>query len=181
MIGDFVWLDIGNWEALYDMVSNNEKVSVYENIPYGKEVIIQEVIKNKLLLIIAENKIFLIPVFLLYQDVDVIDKNWGKYLVVYYGDKIKIKYLSVFPCQSTSLHRHKHRSENWLIFSGEANVIVNNNTKLGKKGDVFFIPKNCFHKIENVSSTEELHIIELQLGEVLSENDIIRFESNTTG
>ena len=70
---------------------------------------------------------------------------------------------------------HKHRNENWVIVEGKGKIEIGKKSFLGKVGSSFSIPKNEIHTIENNQKTP-LVIIEVQLGNKLSEQDIIRLE-----
>ena len=68
-----------------------------------------------------------------------------------------------------------HRSEHWTIVKGEANITLEKNQITLKKNKSIFIPKESIHCIEN-RLDEDLEIIETQVGDILSESDIIRYE-----
>jgi mannose-6-phosphate isomerase-like protein (cupin superfamily) len=86
----------------------------------------------------------------------------------------KVKRLENLPDQAISLQYHKHRSEHWTIVQGEGKVIVDGSIFTVKKGESFHVPKLSLHKIANTHLTETLIAIEVQMGEICSEDDIVR-------
>ena len=74
-----------------------------------------------------------------------------------------------------SLHKHQYRAEHWVVVKGNASVTKNNKVYNLKKNYSIDIPKETKHRIENKEKTP-LVIIEIQTGNKLLENDIIRFE-----
>jgi mannose-6-phosphate isomerase-like protein (cupin superfamily) len=73
------------------------------------------------------------------------------------------------------LQRHQHRSENWVVVSGEASVHCDGSEFVLKAGESTFIPAKSKHRLSNLSDAP-LHIIEVQCGDYLGEDDIERFE-----
>ena len=175
VIGNFTWSDLGSWEMLYNyMISKNCILYVYKDVSYSEKVI-QEVIKDKLIIITAESRVFLVFIKLLYKALcKLVIKGWGGYSVLYYYDRVKIKYLVIKANKETSLQKHIHRSENWLIISGTAELFIKDSYRSARTGDLLFVPVNCLHQIKNSDEKRELHIIEIQIGNILSEEDIIR-------
>jgi mannose-6-phosphate isomerase len=101
-------------------------------------------------------------------------RPWGEWRVLDVDQGYKIKRLEILPDQSISLQYHVHRSEHWTIVQGEGRVIVDGSIFNIKKGESFHIPKMSLHKISNNHLTETLIAIEVQMGEICSEDDIVR-------
>ena len=80
----------------------------------------------------------------------------------------------ILPDQAISLQYHNHRSEHWTIVQGEGKVIVDGNIFKVVKGESFYVPKQSLHKITNTHLHETLIAIEVQMGEICSEDDIVR-------
>jgi len=74
-----------------------------------------------------------------------------------------------------SLQKHRHRSEHWLVTQGIAKVTLDKKTFLKMPNDTIFIPLGSIHRIQNNHKTP-LKIIEAQVGPILKETDIVRFE-----
>ena len=106
--------------------------------------------------------------------VDHMNRPWGSWYVLDVDMGYKVKRLEILPDQSISLQYHVHRSEHWTIVQGEGKVIVDGNIFTVKKGESFHVPKMALHKITNTHLTETLIAIEVQMGEICSEDDIVR-------
>lgn len=105
-------------------------------------------------------------------------RPWGMWRVSDVGAGYIVKFISVSSGQRLSLQRHKHRSERWVVVSGSGGVAeVNTNSINLVPGVVVEIPFGAVHRLSNPSD-QDLHIIEVQLGELLSEDDIERLEDD---
>jgi mannose-6-phosphate isomerase-like protein (cupin superfamily) len=92
----------------------------------------------------------------------------------YLDGAYKVKKLEILPDQAISLQYHNHRSEHWTIVQGEGKVIVDGNIFAIRKGESFHVPKQAVHKITNTHLTETLIAIEVQMGDICREDDIVR-------
>jgi mannose-6-phosphate isomerase-like protein (cupin superfamily) len=101
-------------------------------------------------------------------------RPWGEWHVLDVDQGYKVKRLEILPDQAISLQYHKHRSEHWTIVQGEGKVIVDGSIFTVKKGESFHVPKLSLHKIANTHLTEVLIAVEVQMGEICSEDDIVR-------
>ena len=101
-------------------------------------------------------------------------RPWGSWYVLDLDQGFKVKRLEILPDQAISLQYHVHRAEIWNIVQGEGKVIVDGNIFKVSKGDTFVVPKQSLHKITNTHLTETLIAIEVQMGEICSEDDIVR-------
>ena len=103
---------------------------------------------------------------------------WGKWenLVEYKPSMgYKVKRITVNPKECLSLQTHQHRDEFWVVVSGTGRVTMGKDVFFLQKGKSIFIPKTVPHRVENPSGNP-LIIIEVQIGEVLEEKDIVRIE-----
>lgn len=101
-------------------------------------------------------------------------RPWGWYETISFGVGYQVKIIHVKPMQKLSLQKHFYRAEHWVVLSGHATVILGDETiELNKDGSVF-INKETKHSLQNLSS-EPLEIIELQIGDYLGEDDIVRY------
>lgn len=107
-----------------------------------------------------------------YSDV----RPWGKFTVLSESANYKVKLLEVNPGEELSLQKHKYRQEHWTIVSGAAEVILDDKILILSAGDFVKIDVMQKHKLKNMSLLEKLEVIEVQLGELLSEDDIERLE-----
>ena len=104
-------------------------------------------------------------------------RPWGSYVALKEELNWKVKKLLINPNQSLSLQMHKYRSEHWIIVEGIAKIEIDNKVSIIRKNESAFIPKNTKHRLTNPVN-EPLIIIEVQCGDYLEEDDIIRFSDD---
>ena len=102
-------------------------------------------------------------------------RPWGKYDSIDHGDEYQVKRITVNPGAKLSLQSHKHRSEHWVVVSGVAKVTKGDETFLLNKNESTYIPVGTIHSLENPENYD-LELIEVQSGDYLGEDDIIRYE-----
>jgi mannose-1-phosphate guanylyltransferase/mannose-6-phosphate isomerase len=102
-------------------------------------------------------------------------RPWGSYDSIDNGERFQVKRLVVKPGASMSLQLHHHRAEHWIVVSGTARITRGEETFLLGENESTFIPMGTKHRIENPGKVT-LHIIEVQSGSYLGEDDIVRFE-----
>lgn len=103
---------------------------------------------------------------------------WGKWenLIEYEpGMGYKVKRITVRPKECLSLQKHQHRDEFWVVVSGTGRVTLGKDVFFLRRGKSVFIPKTVVHRVENLGEIP-LIIIEVQIGELLEEKDIVRIE-----
>jgi len=107
-----------------------------------------------------------------------VNRPWGSYTVLEEDqDGFKIKRIEVAPGARLSLQSHKQRSEHWVVVSGTATVTNGNEVTTVQKNQSTYIPIGAKHSLEN-RGNEPLHIVEIQVGNYLGEDDIQRFEDH---
>ena len=104
-----------------------------------------------------------------------IRRPWGKYINLYSGKGFLLKEIIINPKSSISLQKHIYRSERWTIISGKPKITINKKKFFKKSNETAFIPKGAIHRIEN-NYNLPVKIIEVQIGSILRETDIIRFK-----
>jgi len=102
-------------------------------------------------------------------------RPWGSYTNLYNGENFLIKELKIKPKGVLSLQKHFHRSEHWVVTKGFPKITLNREFFLKKPNETIFIPKGAVHRIEN-PGRNNVKIMEAQLGSILKETDIVRFE-----
>lgn len=102
-------------------------------------------------------------------------RPWGTYTVLEEGDNFKIKRIVVKPGMRLSLQSHHHRSEHWVVVSGTAKVTNGENVSLLTTNQSTYIPCGHLHRLENPGLLP-LVLIEVQSGEYLGEDDIVRYD-----
>jgi len=102
-------------------------------------------------------------------------RPWGYYETLSLGARFQVKRIMVEPGAKLSLQSHVHRAEHWVVVSGSAKVTVNEDVKLLTENESTYIPLGAVHRLENPGKLP-LHLIEVQSGCYLGEDDIIRYE-----
>jgi mannose-1-phosphate guanylyltransferase/mannose-6-phosphate isomerase len=102
-------------------------------------------------------------------------RPWGTYTVLEEGPGFKIKRIVVKPGASLSLQMHYHRSEHWVVVSGTAKVVNGERELLVRTNESTYIPAGHKHRLANPGIVD-LIMIEVQSGNYLGEDDIVRFE-----
>ena len=113
-----------------------------------------------------------------YQKGDKDTRPWGTWEVLESQNKFCVKKIVVNPQAILSLQMHNFRAEHWIIVSGEAMIVLGDDTLYRKENESVYIPVKTKHRIKNTSTSEPLVFVEIQTGENLDEDDIIRFEDN---
>jgi len=111
---------------------------------------------------------------LLHQTVH---RPWGTYTTLEDGERFKIKRIVVKPKASLSLQMHHHRSEHWIVVSGMAVVVNDDQELMLNTNESTFIRAGHKHRLQN-PGVIDLVLIEVQSGDYLGEDDIVRFEDN---
>lgn len=102
-------------------------------------------------------------------------RPWGFFTNLTQGEGFLVKIIHVEPKQKLSVQSHNHRSEHWVAVKGTSLVILNKEEFLLKEGESIDIPVKAVHSLQNPSD-KAIEIIEIQRGDMLSEDDIIRYE-----
>jgi mannose-1-phosphate guanylyltransferase/mannose-6-phosphate isomerase len=199
---DIYWNDIGSWDSLCELLQKDEQ----GNINNGDVITIDTsntmIIGDKRLittigledsLVIETSDAILIAKKGQAQKVKEIVKSlstanrkeasehvttyrpWGSYTILEEGERYKIKRVVVNPCERLSLQLHHHRSEHWVVVRGTAKVTIGEVEKLVHENESAYISKSTIHRLENPGKVP-LEIIEVQNGEYLGEDDIVRID-----
>lgn len=200
--GDFGWSDIGSWNAISQLAapdeSNNRGIGevIFEDC---KNSFVQS--EDRLVAALGVDNLMVIdtPDALLIVHEDrtqevkkivarlkstgheayklhrTVARPWGTYTVIEVGPRFKIKRIVVKPDASLSLQMHHHRSEHWIVVSGMAKVVNGEREIYVGTNESTYIPAGHIHRVEN-PGVLELVMIEVQSGEYLGEDDIVRYE-----
>ena len=201
---DCGWNDIGNWESLWNISKKDldgntiqGKVLVKEtktSLIRGEEKLLVCLgLKN--LMIIDTKDALLIANKKFSQEIKNVVSNlntknfkegkkhkkiyrpWGFYESISESNSWQIKKIEVNPGESLSLQLHNHRSEHWIVVEGTAKVEVDNEKRILSKNQSIYIPAKSKHRLGN-QGPNTLILIEVQTGDYLGEDDIIRFDDN---
>lgn len=110
-----------------------------------------------------------------YRRGDSDNRPWGRWEVLDTGDGFAVKRITVNPGAILSLQLHHHREEHWIIVRGRARVTRGDEVQELGRNQAVFIPIETAHRIENPGD-EPLEFVEVQVGEMLDENDIVRLD-----
>lgn len=199
---DLSWSDVGSWDNVYEMLEKDEN----QNAKVGEVVDIDTknclIIGGKRListigledmLVIETDDVVLISKRNESQKVkQLVEKltlqgrkevcehvttfrPWGSYTILENSADYKIKKITVNPLQKLSLQMHYHRSEHWVVVQGTARVTIGDKQTLVHENESIYVPKSAVHRVENPGKIP-LEIIEVQVGEYLKEDDIVRLE-----
>jgi mannose-1-phosphate guanylyltransferase/mannose-6-phosphate isomerase len=102
-------------------------------------------------------------------------RPWGYYDSIDSGERFQVKRISVNPGASLSLQLHHHRAEHWVVVKGVAEVTCGDKVLLLSENESTFIPVGIKHRLHNPGRVP-VEIIEVQSGEYLGEDDIVRFD-----
>lgn len=198
---DIGWSDIGSWSAIRDMAEpddeNNRAIGEVIFVDSSNSYVQSEdrlvaAVGIDNLLIIDTSDALLVANADRAQDVKqvvarlkaqkhgalklhpTVTRPWGTYTVLEEGQRFKIKRIEVKPGASLSLQMHHHRSEHWIVVSGMAKVINGNQEIFVATNESTYIPAGHKHRLEN-PGIMDLVMIEVQIGEYLGEDDIVRF------
>ena len=149
---DCGWNDLGSWDAIYDINSKDKDGNVKKVFDKLKEI------KDDTHLVHTT-----------------VYRPWGYYTVLNQGDGYLTKMICVSSHGQLSLQSHNFRSEHWVVLSGTARVVLDNKSYILKPGSSIDIPVKVKHSLGNPYK-EELKIIEVQKGNKLVEEDIIRYK-----
>ncbi|MCE2510791.1 MAG: mannose-1-phosphate guanylyltransferase/mannose-6-phosphate isomerase [Alphaproteobacteria bacterium] len=102
-------------------------------------------------------------------------RPWGSFETIDAGARFQVKRITVKPGEKLSLQKHRHRAEHWVVVDGTALVHRGGDSFLLKENESTYIPPETVHRLENAGE-EPLHLIEVQSGSYLGEDDIVRLD-----
>jgi mannose-1-phosphate guanylyltransferase / mannose-6-phosphate isomerase len=198
---EFGWSDIGSWSALWELQAkdaqgNSVRGDVYLDRTTGCYVRAESRLVAAVgvtdLVIVETDDAVLVAHKDLAQDVKLavehlkashrdehlthsrVYRPWGYFETLDEGKGFQAKRLMVKPGAKISLQRHRQRAEHWVVVSGKARVTRDGEEILLGANQSTYIPLGAKHRLEN-AGTEPLHVIEVQSGDYLGEDDIERF------
>jgi mannose-1-phosphate guanylyltransferase / mannose-6-phosphate isomerase len=104
-----------------------------------------------------------------------VHRPWGTFRSIHSGDRVQVKHIMVKPGAKLSLQMHHHRAEHWVVVHGTAKVVRGNDEIVLYEDQSTYIPLGTPHRLENPGKIP-LHLIEVQSGSYLGEDDIVRLE-----
>jgi mannose-6-phosphate isomerase-like protein (cupin superfamily) len=104
-------------------------------------------------------------------------RPWGSFTVLDEGEGYKVKRIEVLPGKRLSYQRHARRAEHWMVVAGTARVTLDGGETLVRRGETVDINVGTAHRVENPGA-DLLVFIEIQRGDYLGEDDIVRLEDD---
>ena len=102
-------------------------------------------------------------------------RPWGYYQTLMLSSRFQVKEIVVKPGAALSLQSHHHRAEHWVVVSGAASVTLDERVEFLSENQSIYIPVGAKHRLENPGKVN-LHVIEVQTGAYLGEDDIVRYD-----
>ena len=196
------WNDVGSWDAVYEIIEKDEKnnaivgdvmtIDCEKSLFFGQKSLVVGLGLSDILVVETDDVILVAKrgeSQLVKQLVDDLKEEkraelettttsyrpWGSFTVQNEGNGYKIKTIVVNPGASLSLQMHHHRSEHWIVTRGTATVLIDGKEQVVGRNQSVFVPQGVQHRIYN-NSSNIVEIVEVQSGDYLGEDDIVRFE-----
>ena len=201
---DAGWSDVGSWASLFDALAADEEGNVLQGdvlvhdthdcYVHSTSRLVAAVGMDDHIIVETKDAILVAPKERVQDVKELVAKMkksgrsesslhrevfrpWGSYDSLDNGERFQVKRLSVKPGGVLSLQMHHHRAEHWIVVQGTARVTCGDKTFLLSENESTYIPIGATHRIENPGKMA-LHIVEVQSGSYLGEDDIVRFEDN---
>lgn len=196
------WYDIGSWQAIYNVSKKDENGNVFvghvldqnskNSFVYASSKLVTTIGLEDTVIVETEDAILACKkdktqeVKQIYETLKKRNDNthlvhktvyrpWGFYTVIAQGEGFLTKIIHVNPGQKLSVQSHNFRSEHWVILSGTAKVVLEGKELILSPGHSIDIPLKAIHSLQNPFD-KDIEIIEVQKGDPLIEEDIIRYE-----
>jgi mannose-1-phosphate guanylyltransferase/mannose-6-phosphate isomerase len=199
---EIYWSDIGSWDALFEILDKDEHGNVKigdvitldtkETMVIGDKRLITTIGLQNCLVVETDDAILIAKKGETQKVKDLVERltlegrkealehvttyrPWGSYTVLEEGERYKIKRVVVNPGARLSLQKHFHRSEHWVVVKGAAMVTIGDRETFIHENESAYVPKSTPHRLENPGKVP-LEIIEVQNGEYVGEDDIVRVD-----
>jgi mannose-1-phosphate guanylyltransferase/mannose-6-phosphate isomerase len=197
------WSDVGSWSALWDIVAHDADgnfvdgdvvaIDSHNNlVRIDRGPAISLVGVDDMIVVSTRDSVLVVPrgraqdVKLIVDELKrrnssrhslqpVVYRPWGTYETTDAGERFQTKRIIVKPGEKLSLQMHYHRSEHWIVVSGTAIVTIDGVEQVVGENQSVYIAAGSTHRLENPGKIP-LHLIEVQCGPYLGEDDIVRFE-----
>jgi mannose-1-phosphate guanylyltransferase / mannose-6-phosphate isomerase len=201
---DAGWSDVGSWSSLFDALPADEDGNVLQGdvlvhdtqdcYVHSTSRLVAAVGMDDHIIVETKDAILVAPKDRVQDVKELVAKikksgrsesslhrevfrPWGSYDSIDSGERFQVKRLTVKPGGVLSLQMHHHRAEHWIVVQGTARVTCNDKTFLLSENESTYIPVGASHRIENPGKVP-LHVVEVQSGSYLGEDDIVRFEDS---
>jgi mannose-1-phosphate guanylyltransferase/mannose-6-phosphate isomerase len=199
----FGWSDIGSWESVHELMPRDGEGNAFKGDVIAFDVTnslvrseadftVAAIGLDGIVCILTKDAVLLAPIDRA-QDVKrvveelrardhgrahepaVVHRPWGSYQMVDRGERFQTKRIIVKPGAKLSLQKHQHRSEHWVVVDGTAEVTIGDDVRQLIENESVYIPAGTIHRLANPGD-RPLHLIEVQCGSYLGEDDIVRLD-----
>jgi mannose-1-phosphate guanylyltransferase/mannose-6-phosphate isomerase len=198
---NLTWSDVGSWDSIYEISEKDENGNVKKGnvieedtqncLIMGDKRLIATIGLKDMLVIETDDALLVAQRGRTQEVKKIVEKlkklgkkeaiehltayrPWGSYTVLEEGPRYKIKKIVVNQGAKLSLQMHHHRSEHWVVVRGTAKVTIGEKEYFIHENESTYVPKSTKHRLENPGKVP-LEIIEIQVGEYVEEDDIVRF------
>ena len=198
------WSDLGSWDALWEMsdkdgqgnlVAGNVIAEDTSNCYLRSEGGLLAAIGVEDLVVVATDDAVMVAPRNRSQEVKklvarlsaeqrdeadtlpTVHRPWGTYRPLHAGHRVQVKHIMVKPGAKLSLQMHHHRAEHWVVVQGTAKIVRGDEEIVLTEDQSTYIPLGTAHRLENPGKIP-LHVIEVQSGSYLGEDDIVRFDDH---
>jgi mannose-1-phosphate guanylyltransferase/mannose-6-phosphate isomerase len=198
------WSDLGSWDALWEMspkdaygnaIAGDVIAEDTQNCYLRSEARLIAAIGVRNLVVVATRDAVLLAPRNRAQEVKAlvarlagdgrgeadalptVHRPWGTYTGIHQGERVQVKHIVVKPGGKLSLQRHKYRAEHWVVVQGTAKIRRGDDEFTLTEDQSTYIPLRTLHRLENPGDAP-LHLIEVQSGGYLGEDDIERFDDD---
>ncbi len=202
--GDFGWSDVGSWHTLWQTDAQNGDGNVtkgpviVKNVQssylrsYGPTLAVMGL--DNVAVVATKDAVLVTPLSRAQEIRDLVAmmdasdstlgvehprvmRPWGFYETIAAGSRFQVKQITVLPGRSLSRQMHHHRAEHWVVVTGTAKVECDGKEQLLHPNESVFIPLGSVHRLSNPGMVD-LNLIEVQSGDYVGEDDIVRFADN---
>jgi mannose-1-phosphate guanylyltransferase/mannose-6-phosphate isomerase len=201
---DFGWSDVGSWDTLWSISPKNPDANVLSGDVVVQDVhgsylhangrMVAAVGLKDIVLVETDDVVFVAPRERAADAKGLVEtlkrsgrpeadnhstvyRPWGSYRSIDLGDRFQVKRIIVKPGGRLSAQMHHHRAEHWVVVHGTAKVTIGDQTRLLHENESVYVPVGTLHRLENPGRLP-LHLIEVQTGSYLGEDDIVRFDDD---
>ena len=198
------WSDVGSWDALWEMSKKDRHGNSIEGNIIAEDTrncylrsnggLVAAVGIEDLVVVATDDAVMVAPrnrtqevrklVARLVREsrdeaeaLPTVHRPWGTYRALHNGHRVQVKHITVKPGGKLSLQMHHHRAEHWVVVQGTAKIVRGEQELILSEDQSTYIPLGTAHRLENPGKIP-LHLIEVQSGSYLGEDDIVRLEDS---
>ena len=198
------WSDVGSWDALWEMSGKDEAGNAIDGNVVAEQTrncylrstagLVAAIGVEDLVVVATDDAVMIAPRHRTQQVKDLVarltregreeanalptvHRPWGSFRTLHMGHRVQVKHIVVKPGGKLSLQLHHHRAEHWVVVQGTARIVRGEEAMILSENQSSYIPLGTAHRLENPGKIP-LHLIEVQSGSYLGEDDIVRLEDS---